>query len=263
MIEKLIQMLSPGWVGALIGIVGLVVALETYRRSRQRAIFAYQQRGLRLLGHNKAQLPPEVSVIYSGKPIPRLTKSTVVIWNAGERTISGDDIVSSDPLTISILPNEEILSCEVVKKSREVNSVRVNRDLKSPSKFFLRFEFLDRRDGCTLEILHTGKSRHVGIFGTIKGIPEGLKNYGPILGSDSPLRIFPFKRKGLAASLAFISLFMVFLGICMIALDKNKSSNHPGVVVIAIGGVYFAMALITIWALRRRYPNSLHSDGID
>jgi hypothetical protein len=67
----------------VIGIIGIILAIIFYLRSRQRALLAFQQIGLKLLGHNSTQLPSEVSVQYRGKMIPRLTKTVLVLWNAG------------------------------------------------------------------------------------------------------------------------------------------------------------------------------------
>ena len=61
MLDKLLNVLAPGWVGSIIGLAGIAAAVIAYVRSRQRAILAYRTRGMSLLGNDEANLPKEVS----------------------------------------------------------------------------------------------------------------------------------------------------------------------------------------------------------
>ena len=62
MLDKLVNALAPGWVGSVIGILGIAAAAVTYLLGRQRSILAYRTKGARLLGHTEARLPSEITV---------------------------------------------------------------------------------------------------------------------------------------------------------------------------------------------------------
>src|SRR5438477_8505394 len=111
--HQVLEALAPGWVGSLIGIVGIVAAITTYFLTRRRKLLAYRTRGMRLLGAVEAGLPNEVTVQYRGRNVPRLTRSFLIVWNAGEVTISGREVVGTDPLKIDLGDEAEILSASV------------------------------------------------------------------------------------------------------------------------------------------------------
>jgi hypothetical protein len=206
----------------VIGIIGIILAIIFYLRSRQRALLAFQQIGLKLLGHNSTQLPSEVSVQYRGKMIPRLTKTVLVLWNAGEKTISGDDIVASDPLRIETQPQSEILSTVIVKATRQVLNLRLEQPPDPLNLALIKFDFLDAGDGAVLEILHTAQSSVAIITGTVKGIPRGFKRLALIIKSRSvasPIRL-RFRMLSWAA-LGFGALVTTF-GIFLLGkIDSN------------------------------------------
>jgi hypothetical protein len=171
-----IQILSSPLVGTLLGIAGLVVAFVTYVLTRQRRILAFQQKGQKLLGHETQGLPDTVGVTYRGRAIPRVTKTFVVLWNAGEKVISGSDIVSSDRLRLDVGEDAEILSCSVRAMTRPVTAFDVAQ--KSSRVAEINFDFLDAEDGAVVEMLHTSPRKNVAVAGTVKGLPRGLSNRG-------------------------------------------------------------------------------------
>lgn len=91
-------LLEKSWLGTLLGITGIVIAVLTYLWTRRRTSLAYVYLGEHLLGSASDALPPEIVVQYNGISIPRLTKSILILWNSGENTINGEDIVAKDPL---------------------------------------------------------------------------------------------------------------------------------------------------------------------
>ncbi|MDE0295245.1 MAG: hypothetical protein OXI93_13740, partial [Bryobacterales bacterium] len=78
----MLEYLSFGWVGILVGIAGLVLTWL----ARKPSIVAFQSLDVSMIG-GKAVFPDEVEVRYRGSLVPRLTSSTVWIWNAGKKTL--------------------------------------------------------------------------------------------------------------------------------------------------------------------------------
>jgi len=62
------DVLSPGWVGSVIGLVGMVIALILYKASLVGARPVYQRRALRLIGPDRQDTSRS-----GGNPLQRTT----------------------------------------------------------------------------------------------------------------------------------------------------------------------------------------------
>ena len=90
-----LRFLDPGWIGIVIGLASVVLALFLYRASRIGARPSYQRGGLLLIGQgNEHVLPPEVEISFGGTSVPRLTLSHVagselfVVYNEQRDTLT-------------------------------------------------------------------------------------------------------------------------------------------------------------------------------
>ena len=271
-LDNALASLSPGWIGNLLGIVGLIAAGATYFLTRKRKILAYLVQGNWLLGSNGAELPKQVTVMFEGKDIPRLTRSRLIMWNKGEETIQGEDIVGSDPLRIDFDPDVRILSANILKTSRDVIGGVYTIAEVDKSSIAVEFEFLDKGDGFVLEILHTGIVRRPDLKGTIKGIPAGPCKMG---GSSSEskgiinailksaifgnrmAKIVLFILTCLSASFFFVSIFYPDLLHANVLSGAGASRNTDRLAAGITGGLYTLLGLQILWSKRRYYPKAL------
>jgi len=128
-----------------------------------------------LIGGVSPLLPSEVRVTYKNNIVSSLKKTYVAFWNGGNRTLSSESVVGSDPIRIVLTdPDSSILRIRLTKVSREVNKIEV---VGGAQEAKVSFDFLDPNDGFVAEILHTGeKSERAAIVtGTIKGLPNGIR----------------------------------------------------------------------------------------
>jgi hypothetical protein len=176
-LDTALTWLSFGWIGSLLGATGIAVAVLTYLWTRQRSLLVYQRDGNRLLGGSKSELPRDVTVLYQNDPISALSRSVVVMWNAGEKTIGRADLATTDPLRVEVGDKYRILSASVVGVSRPVVEFACAQS-GAPHTANLAFEFLDTHDGAIVEILHTDDEDNLVVAGTVRGIPKGLKYLG-------------------------------------------------------------------------------------
>lgn len=176
----MLDFLNQAWVGSVAGIVGAILAiigLIALWKSRIGARPVVQITSRRLIGPVRQELPSEVQVRYENQPVPRLSSSRVVFWNAGNATITGDQVVQDDPVRLE-LADGEILEAVVVKPSREVIKFQVNKH-SEPHVATISFDYLDgKKDGAVIDILHTSKSLNPEVRGTIRGVPSGIKRVG-------------------------------------------------------------------------------------
>lgn len=277
--ENTLDVLSPGWVGSLIGIASIAGALVVYFLTRQRTSLSYAYIGEHLLGSSSDTLPQQITVQFSGNPIPRLTRSIVVLWNSGEKTILGDDNVQSDSLRFQVGTDGEILSLAVLKASRDVNDFRVRKPSPhAPNEAVAEFNFFDAKDGVVVEILHTSEARRPSVVGTIRGLPKGLRSMGRVTrsralkgrrGPETSARVW---RWLLAGSSTWVPITMgvvvALIGILMTTefvqvrfpSDPEKSPSTP---MILAGISYICMGAFMLYSGRRRYPKGLHIDALE
>jgi hypothetical protein len=267
-LENTLSLLGLGWLGTLLGIGGLVFAFFTYLWTRRRTKLAYVYLGEHLLGSASDSLPPAIVVQYDGISIPRLTKTHVIIWNNGENTISGTDIVPKDPLRLQVGEDGKILSVSVIKTSRDVIDVKllpINNDY--PYQALLTFDYLDAKDGVVVEILHTSTERKPRVRGTLRGLPQGFSNYGQFT------RPKPQKKSNskLYKAVDFIFSPPVFVAIGFLCAifgprpDFFLRPENEKLISAVAGGL---SGLMTIWAAkrweaRRKYPKTLHLEALE
>lgn len=266
-LKEALELLAPGWVGSIIGLVGIVAAGVTYVLTRQRTRLAYRYVGERLLGLSTDGLPADITVQYRGQEIQRLTRTLVVFWNAGEKTILAADIVEADPLRLKLRDDGSVLAATVLKVGRTVCQVEAKLIPSSSNEVSLGFAFLDSGDGAVIEILHTGEKRHPEFLGTIRGLPSGLHNLGRITGREFNRRLFLLptspRKLGLITAVLGVAIAGAGLLVPWESLSKSNTEALPtSLVVMGAGALYALMGAILIFLTRRRYPKALHVDEL-
>ena len=167
--DNLKELLSKAWLsglfglfGGLIGVVGIVLFVATRSRSR----IAAQINSLELVGGNSV-LPDEIEFLFRGTKVPKVTLSRIAVWNSGNQTLTGDQIVDGDPLRIVTSEGSEILEASILKRTRQVNEFSCVRVNDVPNGAFCRFDYLDPQDGALIQIIHTGTDK-VQVVGTLR-----------------------------------------------------------------------------------------------
>jgi hypothetical protein len=264
---RLLELLNPGWVGALIGVGGTIVALVLYRISAIGARPAYQTRGIQLVGGN-AELPEEVTIHFQGEAVSRLTKTEIVFWNAGRQLCRGVDVVSDDQVRCDFGSDATVLRVRVLKRTRRANKFLALTAPGGPNRVLLQFDYLDPGDGAVVEVLHTGEKRHPDVLGTIRGIPRGIVNLGRVRALD----IFPsftghLVDRALQKARRLIPVFLLAGAVVLGGLAVSA----PAVIVrtktqraffLFFSGMYTIPAILR-WKDRRRFPKTLQIDESD
>ena len=246
------ELLSPSWVGILVGLVGLIVGifgLAMTVRSQKRSHMTTISQDIALIG-GYAVYPDEIEVRYRGVPVPKVTASTVWIWNSGNTTVRGTDIVLDNPLGFQFLGN--VLNISVRKVTRDVIGVSALISPK-PDTVHLTFEFLDPGDGAILEILHDGDTESPKCLGTIIGLPNGL-DYRPLghgrrwkVKSDVGAFIFAGILIALGCLFMLVMSAMEIFGV--VSLENPPSVG--AVVLVLILGVGVSLFTVSGWQYKR------------
>ena len=272
--DKIIEIMSKPWLGSILGVLGLLAAVIFYLRSRKVSRIAYQYDATSLVGTSNAAFPDELEIYFAGKPVPRVTVERIVLWNAGNTTLTRSQIVESDPLRLELQnDNASILKVDVLKRSREVNACSVNLRKNNQRIADISFDFLDPGDGIAIEMVHSGSHKDLAILGTLRGMPGGIKNYGRLTWyAENRIKKlpFPFNKMGHR----FLLMVILFTGVTLIFFEllkpqiyavfpnffhnsQPRDPTKPYWFPIFSGLVYIATSLVLLWFRRGRYPASL------
>ena len=261
--QEFIRFLSQGWVGTIVGAGGAALALFLYWRSQIPGMIAFQSHDVSMIGGGDAVFPVEVEVRYRGTPVPKLTSSTIWIWNAGKKTVRGSDVVAHDPFQFRF--DGEVLNVKIKKVSREAVQITAAASGEAGRTVCCSFEFLDPGDGGVLEVLHTGSDKAPECTGTIIGLPKGPQHWG--LAWD-----FSVSSKRRRRSLWFFYTTIVILGLIVslrgILGDQYINEVLPFIPVpsgpqpsseflVLLGLLVSSCSGLLMWNLRRLPPSSL------
>lgn len=267
-----IDIANHDWVGWAIGLIAVILAVFFYVKSRVVHRLAYQFEGRHLVGGEKAVLPDEVAVSYRGSIVPRLSASDLVIWNAGNQTLRGTDIVEKDPVRVIFSPESRILRAQVATATRAVNMFAIRLNPEHPNEALCEFDYLDPGDGVRLEILHTDEERYPTVKGTIRGLPEGMSNWGKARPIWSDRYENPRANSSIFALTKYAPYTMAALGALATLVGTIlwiRHRHNPQAKTLAIdanfdeiffgttGALYMLTGLFLIWTRRRRFPKSL------
>jgi hypothetical protein len=259
-------------VSTSIGVIGILFGITFYLRSRQRARLAYQLDEVTLTGGRNPAFPRTVEIHFNGTPVPRITVSRVVVWNCGEKTISGSDVVDDDPLRICLPEGAVLLEHLVRQRTRDVNRWHAEPTGGSANRILLKFGFLDPGDGVVIEAVHSGRRGVLSVAGTVRGMPKGLRNYGSTSWDNTGRNPFVSYRIVFAVGVV-LGFLMMLVGIVRPQLavllpqlfgPKQPDPSHYeriNWVLVAAGFVYGIMALMMLWIRRRRYPSTLDAES--
>jgi hypothetical protein len=175
---NLVTLFSEPAVGSALGVLGIVAAVFFYIRGKREKKFVYTNKENVIIGEAKNLPLNKLKVMFDGIDVNQVTRSVFVIWNAGRSTIRKNDIAESDPLRITLPTGTRILATSVDLITRKANNVSLSIN-QNKSEIILSFDFLDFRDGANLSVVHSAPSGQCTFEGTVLGMPDGVKNWGP------------------------------------------------------------------------------------
>lgn len=167
----MLNTLNQSWIGHVIGVISIVIAIYIYIRSKREIDLRCYVKGEKLIGGTTQTLPRGTSLAFRNENITCLSKTKVYIWNEGRLPVEGKNVTEKDPLRISIR-NGKVLSTTLAYSGRSVNNIQTSQQ---NSDVFVKFDFLDHMDGMRVEILHDSEILIPNILGTIIGFPKGIK----------------------------------------------------------------------------------------
>jgi hypothetical protein len=168
--------LTAGEIGIVVGVIGIVLAIYFYAKSKRKVQISYSVNRTQLLGGNRNVLPDEVSIFYQSDKINDLVKFNTIFWNSGNASIRKSDI--AEPLLLCLPKESRPLKVSALKYSRPQNRVILYLVKNELHKMRVDFEYLEPRQGFNLEVLLTGEVKgDPWPTGAIIGMPEGFRKF--------------------------------------------------------------------------------------
>lgn len=249
--DSIKQILNYGWVGSLISFIGLIAAILIYRASRIGPRPVFQIWSLPLLNNDNQALPLEVSILFKGSSVNRLTRTQIIFWNSGYGLLNGIDMIKEDPLCFLFDVSGIILNAVVSKMTLLTNKFKVEVNPERPNELLCSFDYLNSGDGAIIEVLHTAQEEYVKCRGTFRGVPKGVRNWG---GLNPPIDAMKkhreiYSERSIIIIIIIISAILLFSTIYI----QRWMVRLP---LILLGSVFLIGCLLP-WIDRRRIPPSL------
>jgi hypothetical protein len=268
----MLSLLNEGWVGSAIGLIGIAVGVALYRKSlripKPRVSFRSDQA---LTWPSISALPEGMSITYHGKAVPRVARSVIRIWNAGQGCFPKSLIAEHDSLRFTLENDGTFLQAIVLRESNPASKVSVTIDPTDQKSTYVSFEFLNPQDGCVIGLLHTDKHSRPLLKGTVLGY-----KWKEI--EDVPLRLFKPRFRKLqpiflqwgpmlvgCMSLAYalggpdlINVIREQLGVTAApSIAPVTTSRGSRIAYLILGTTYLAGSCYFFWRGHRPYPKSL------
>lgn len=228
-------------VAIVVSVVALLVGVITYARPRQGRRPVWLVTGNRVVDATQS---PKLQLFYEGRQVDRVSRSLLFFLNRGFETISGDDVVPTDPIQVAV--EGEILDVSILRLTRPATNFEATK--ASDDGIHLAFDHLDRNDGAAIEILHTGPSPlGIRVEGSIRGTKGIMKQINSPLWDDPVGFKFPIW-------ILVANVLLVTLGIIIGWWDWTAPA------------VWYALGLTPVWLIlsfnawrrdRRWLPSSL------
>lgn len=207
-------------IGALLGFMGIVLAISFYLRNRRVNKIKFDSVNYSLVEGLSAALDG-LEVKFHGKTEEKITVTKLAFWNGGTETIRSSDF-TDDLLRISPSDKCNLLDYRIINFSESTNKLTLGQ-IKSEEDsniltFELSFDYLDPQDGGVVQIVHNGSNRNrFKMIGTIKGDCSIKQAESPVLRMKKAFPIIgPLVRSRLFGWFGAIS-YIVFACIGLLA----------------------------------------------
>ena len=188
----------------VITIVGFVFTYKSTPQKKLKVIISDNE-----LITNKQTKFTKLKIFYDESNVDKLTVTKITFWNNSFAPIRNTDIAQTVPIAITI-DNGNILDVSVLKGHDTPNNVCIENSETTPH--CISFEYLNRKEGGLIQIIHTGDINSISIPSILIG--------GKIIVSKNP-NLSTIKTgilSAFATILSFIASFvittvMVYLGL--------------------------------------------------
>jgi hypothetical protein len=234
-----------GLISGVCSIIALPLGVVLYFKSKKEKRPRFLVRSNTLVRNLQTTLPG-LRITYEGhrEPLANVTVSRIAFWNDGRETIQKADVIKERHVVITSADNQVIfLDVEVLGINKKINKI-VPALATDKGRVKIQFEFLDHKDGCVLQVIHTGQS------------VQAIKVDGYIKGCGSPKSV-----ENSSASVAVAWLLGLITAVCLELsykwLNPSDRIRSIGVPILLLLGFMLAIANRKFGTPEQRIPKAL------
>lgn len=154
---------------ALCAFVSVYLGRKSIERKTIKAILTSDE----LITNQQSKIS-KIKIFFEDKPVNKLTITKLTFWNNSSPTINDTDIITAAPLSV-FTKNGEILEISLLKGNDTPNRINVSPIDDTTAK--ITFDYLDKKEGGIIQIIHTGDIDSINITRKIKGGKVKIMKY--------------------------------------------------------------------------------------
>jgi hypothetical protein len=234
----------------ILAIISVPLAIIFYKRGKLKKELSYTFDSVPVIlkgsyGVQKTFLE-KIQITYDNKRIETLTASRYAIWNSGDVTIEKDNVVQANPILFSPKDNCAVYEIGITTQNEPSNNFKL---LSDGNGYRLEFDYIDKDQGCVINILHSG----IRLQGKIKGAGEitQVKDVRPYIDPNKNL----FGRLNTKYQGIFMLTLLSF-GLLTISLNASNGERF----LIFCFFILITIAYRNTSSHQKTLPKSLHKD---
>lgn len=269
--QTLWDWLSIPSISSLIGILGILFGLASIIFTRKISRISSHLEFKSLIGGFNSELPQNISITYDDVPVEKVSSSVFIIWNSGNKVIDGSSLKTIDPLRVEARDGIKILRHNIQKTNNPTSNIEIYENPNNSGSLLIGFDFLEKKNGLRVEVLHTGNKKSLSVKGKLKGVKhsyrEKANNYIPsdfIIKNKSFIKsYFPVAMKT-AAILVVVSLMAILIHTFVqpefFLRERPRTEHFDLWAVRTTIFVYLLILLFIYYKVRPPYPSKLRAD---
>jgi hypothetical protein len=261
---KVEKMFNEAWFNSAIGISGLIISILSvyfYLNSIRKPLIGIYKIGYSLIDYDEVK-SSKIEAIIDGQKIDKLIKTSIYIWNKGNKVLRNNDIAEKDKLRIVWSENELVYNASIGKVNNKIVNAEILNDFDNRN-INISFDYLNPKDGMRIDILHNSFSKNFNIEGTIIGTKRSIKNLN-MKDPEKLFRVLDFLVSRNSIKYIIIPIGIVFLLLALLLpdslLEKFISDNpirDARVFLYVMAFLYFLLVPMRLINSSMRYPKDL------
>lgn len=210
MLESLMNSPIAWSVLSILSVVGFIYAIICQHKNKEKKELSFARKSHMLIQNSKEKFE-KLSILYDGKTVSNLCVSKYCIWNSGNRTLNRSDVVQTKEITIATIEDNKILEASILSITEETNNFTLEKIDEQTVRVL--FDYVDRKDGVVIQVVHTGETRALRISCKIKG-GKDLRTHS--LESNKKITM---SRKLMAIASLLFSFFVTITSSLVLSVD--------------------------------------------
>ncbi len=243
--------------GFLYFFLGIVSSYVFFLLSLKGARVVYDSINDMIINKETQIMPADIDILYNNKMISKLARTNIYIWNSGYKAVRKDDLVNKDNIRIVFNKEAQIYSAKIIKNNDESNGFSVN--LTDSNIIELDFDYMERKSGVKIEVLHNDQSSSFIVKGKIIGMRQGIRRSKNLING----KINSLRDICTILAMYIVAAITGFMIVALTMLIYSKLGNSNIIMTIGIFLSWIIPAILSPLFLKSYTRSKNHPDYLD